>query len=86
MNFDVLEQETHQTHNFRSAMMMLVVLVLVGLRSIPSVTVSNQLMLIVTSNYPQLEVSYDVEWRSLNYAISSGVILAHSDIKLIPKT
>ena len=43
--------------------------------------------LIVTSNSsPTLEVTHDVEWRSLNYAFSYGVILVHSEIKLIPTT
>ena len=47
--------------------------------------VSYDYWFIVTSNsYPQPEVSSHVEWGSLNYAFSYGVILAHSDINLIP--
>ena len=37
----------------------------------------------ITTTY---ERSHDFEWMSLNYAFSYGVILAHSDIKLIPTT
>ncbi len=32
----------------------------------------------VRISYLQLVVSYDIEWRSLNYSISYGVILVHS--------
>ncbi len=42
-------------------------------------------LIVISNSNPQLEVSCDVGWRSLNYALSYSVILAHSDIKLIPR-
>ncbi len=39
---------------------------------------------VASTSYVQVEVSYDVEWRSLNYVFSYDIILAHSDVNLIP--